>query len=58
MRCVRLKSKFEQSRPEQGLDIDYGLCISHVVLLCNHGALLINHNHGVGESHSTSQQTV
>lgn len=55
---MRLQSKFEQSRPEECLDIDDSLCIRHVILLCNHGALLVNHHHGVGESHSTSQQTV
>lgn len=55
---VTLQSKSRQSTPEEGLDVDDGLCISHVVLLCNHGALLVDHHHGVGESHSTSKQTV
>lgn len=55
---MRLKNKFGQSRPEQCLDVDDGLCISHIVLLSNHGTLLVNHHHGVGESDPTSQQTV
>lgn len=52
------QQKFKQSRPEESLDVDNGLGISHIVLLCNHGALLVNHYHGVGKSDSTSQQTV
>lgn len=55
---MRLKNKFGQSRPEQCLDVDDGLCISHIVLLSNHGTLLVNHHHGVGKSDPTSQQTV
>lgn len=49
---------WSESRPEKCLNIDYSLCISHVVLLCNHGALLVHHHHGVGKRHSASQQTI
>ena len=55
---LRLQSEFGQSGPEKGLDVDDGLCVGHVVLLCDHGALLVNHHHGVGEGHSAPQQTV
>lgn len=55
---MRLHRKSEQSRPEEGLDVDDGLCVGHVVFLCDHGALLVDHHHGVRERHSASQQTV
>ena len=55
---MRLRRESKQSRPEECLDIDDSLRIRHVILLCDHGALLVNHHHGVGESDSTSQQTV
>lgn len=45
-------------KPEEGLYVDDGLGVSHVVLLCDHGALLVHHHHGVGESNSTAKQTV
>lgn len=49
---------WSESTPEKCLDINDSLCISHVVLLCNHRALLVNHNHRVGKCHSASQQAI
>lgn len=57
LECEIIEQVWER-RPEEGLDIDDGLCVSHVVLFCNHGALLVNYHHCVSKSHSTSQQAV
>lgn len=51
-------SRSEQRRPEERLDVDDGLRVGHVVLLGDHGALLVHHHHGVGESHPAPQQAV
>lgn len=48
----------EERRPEERLDVDDGLRVGHVVLLGDHGALLVHHHHGVGESHPAPQQAV
>lgn len=55
---VRLQSKLRRGQPVEGLDVDNGFGIGHVVFLGNHGALLVHHHHGVSEGHPTPQQTV
>lgn len=44
--------------PEQSLYVHNGFGISHVVLLRNHGAFLINHDHGVRKRHAAAQEAV
>lgn len=56
--CETAEQVQGKCRPKECLDIDDSLCISHVVLLCNHGAFLVYYHHSVCESHATSQQTV
>lgn len=44
--------------PEERLNINNGLGISHVILLSDHGAFFVHHNHGVSKRHATTQKTV
>lgn len=50
--------KMCEALPEHGLDVDDGLGVGHVVLLCAHGALLVHHHQVVGVDYTTLEQVV